>query len=91
VHPNLSISGSRQAQYTRFPNAVGRGAAHGVGRKEWNLLVVNAQKIINAMAAPGLYRGFKILQSHGNPILPVARDEEGLAAILGHGTRSHLT
>jgi hypothetical protein len=25
----------------------------GLGRKEWNLLVVNDQKVVNAMAAPG--------------------------------------
>ena len=27
--------------------------ARGLGRKEWNLLVVNDQKVVNAMAAPG--------------------------------------
>lgn len=25
-----------------------------LGRKEWNLLVVNDQKVVNAMAAPGV-------------------------------------
>ena len=28
--------------------------AQGFGKKEWNLLVVNDQKVVNAMAAPGV-------------------------------------
>ena len=36
-------------------NAAGwRGAAQGAARKEWNLLVVNDEKVVNAMAAPGV-------------------------------------
>jgi hypothetical protein len=27
--------------------------AQGLGQKKWNLLVVNDQKVVNAMAAPG--------------------------------------
>jgi len=40
------------------PDAAGRGAVHnGAGRKEWNLLVVNDQKVVNAMATPGMCAG----------------------------------
>ena len=35
------------------PDAAGRGAVHGPSKKEWNLLVVNDPKVVNAMAAPG--------------------------------------
>ena len=36
-------------------NAPGRrDGAQGAGGKEWNLLVVNDEKIVNAMAAPGM-------------------------------------
>jgi hypothetical protein len=35
------------------PDAAGRGVVHAVSRKEWNLLVVNDPKVVNAMAAPG--------------------------------------
>jgi len=61
------------------PDATGLGAVHesGTGRKVWNLLVVNDQKVVNAMAAPGTIVVF-------TGILPVAKDEQGLAAILGH-------
>jgi len=51
--------------------------AQGLGRKGWNLLVVNDEKVVNAMAAPGTVVVF-------TGILPVAKDEQGLAAILGH-------
>jgi len=38
------------------PDATGLSAVDGgsMGRKEWNLLVVNDQKVVNAMAAPGV-------------------------------------
>ncbi|KAI9456016.1 hypothetical protein BJY52DRAFT_1277558 [Lactarius psammicola] len=62
------------------PDSTGRGAGHGSGKKEWNLLVVNDQKVVNAMAAPGTVVVF-------TGILPVAKDEQGLAAILGHVAR----
>lgn len=78
-------------------NATGwRTAAQG---KEWKLLVVNDQKVVNAMAAPGV-QAYSNTPYHPHNltdislgtvvvftgILPVAKDEQGLAAILGHGT-----
>ncbi|KAH7889853.1 peptidase family M48-domain-containing protein [Phlebopus sp. FC_14] len=47
------------------------------GGKEWNLLVVNDPKIVNAMATFG-----NIVVFTG--ILPICKDEQGLAAVLGH-------
>jgi metalloendopeptidase OMA1, mitochondrial len=79
-------------------NATGqRTAAQG---KEWKLLVVNDQKVVNAMAAPGMQAQSQLHSLCSNNltnfslgtvvvftgILPVAKDEQGLAAILGHGT-----
>ncbi|KAJ3556855.1 hypothetical protein NM688_g1791 [Phlebia brevispora] len=49
----------------------------GAGGREWELMVVNDDKMVNAMAAFG-----DIVVFTG--ILPVAKDEQGLAAILGH-------
>ncbi|KAI0331583.1 hypothetical protein GY45DRAFT_1300811 [Cubamyces sp. BRFM 1775] len=48
-----------------------------VGGKEWHLFVVNDDKVVNAMASFG-----NIVVFTG--ILPVAKDENGLAAVLGH-------
>ncbi|KAL1942267.1 hypothetical protein VTO73DRAFT_6331 [Trametes versicolor] len=45
--------------------------------KEWHLFVVNDDKMVNAMASFG-----NIVVFTG--ILPVAKDENGLAAVLGH-------
>lgn len=45
--------------------------------REWNLIVVNDDKIVNAAAGHG-----NIIVFTG--ILPVARDEQGLAAVLSH-------
>ncbi|KAJ7645081.1 peptidase family M48-domain-containing protein [Mycena polygramma] len=45
--------------------------------REWVVLVVDDMKFVNAFAAPGL-----VCVSTG--IMPVARDEEGLAAVIGH-------
>ncbi|KAJ6559849.1 peptidase family M48-domain-containing protein, partial [Mycena capillaripes] len=45
--------------------------------KEWVVLVVNDMRFVNAFAAPGL-----VCVSTG--IMPVARNEEGLAAVIGH-------
>ncbi|KAI0808233.1 peptidase family M48-domain-containing protein [Fomes fomentarius] len=47
------------------------------GAKKWRLFVVNDDSVVNAMAAYG-----NIVVFTG--ILPVAKDEHGLAAILGH-------
>ncbi|KAG2158779.1 peptidase family M48-domain-containing protein [Suillus bovinus] len=47
------------------------------GSKEWNLLVVNDPSIVNAMATFG-----NIVVFTG--ILPICKDEQGLAAVLGH-------
>ena len=76
------------------PDSAGHGTANGFGKKEWNLLVVNDQKVVNAMAAPGkflkLFIPQELITFPGTVvvftgILPVAKDEQGLAAILGHG------
>ncbi|KAI8976374.1 peptidase family M48-domain-containing protein [Trametes punicea] len=48
-----------------------------VGGKEWHLFVVNDDSVVNAMASFG-----NIVVFTG--ILPVAKDENGLAAVLGH-------
>ncbi|KAJ7255792.1 peptidase family M48-domain-containing protein [Mycena haematopus] len=45
--------------------------------KEWVVLVVDDMNFVNAFAAPGL-----VCVSTG--IMPVARNEEGLAAVIGH-------
>ncbi|KAH6879680.1 peptidase M48 family protein [Coprinopsis sp. MPI-PUGE-AT-0042] len=45
--------------------------------KEWDVIVVNDKKMVNAMAAPGVVVVF-------TGILPICKDEEGLAAVLGH-------
>ena len=40
------------------PDAAGRDTVHnGASRKEWNLLVVNDKKVVNAMATPGMCAG----------------------------------
>jgi len=49
----------------------------GSGGREWRLMVVNDPKVVNAMASFG-----NIVVFTG--IIPVAKDEDGLAAILGH-------
>ncbi|KAF7336184.1 Peptidase-M48 domain-containing protein [Mycena venus] len=45
--------------------------------KEWVVLVIDDRNFVNAFAAPGL-----VCVSTG--IMPIARDEEGLAAVIGH-------
>ena len=65
------------------------------GGKEWHLLVVNDPKIVNALASFGMC----LKNSYDTPlndspgtivvftgILPVCKDEQGLAAVVGHGT-----
>ena len=69
------------------------------GGKEWNLLVVNDPSVVNAMATFGslssclgtIQYGLTNILKTGNivvftGILPICKDEEGLAAVLGHGT-----
>ncbi|KAJ2918909.1 hypothetical protein MD484_g1505, partial [Candolleomyces efflorescens] len=46
-------------------------------RKEWDVIVVNEGKMVNAMAIPGTVVVF-------TGILPVCQNEEGLAAVLAH-------
>lgn len=38
----------------------------GLGRKEWNLLVVNDEKVVNAMAAPGAHINASLTDSNLN-------------------------
>ncbi|KAF9552854.1 hypothetical protein CPC08DRAFT_673746 [Agrocybe pediades] len=45
--------------------------------KEWDVIVVNDMKTVNAMASPGVIVVF-------TGILPICQDEEGLAAVLSH-------
>jgi len=62
--------------------------------KEWDVIVVNDPKMINAMASPGRCNS-KISQKNRlllsgiitvfTGILPICQDEEGLAAVLSHG------
>ncbi|OSX62976.1 hypothetical protein POSPLADRAFT_1181049 [Postia placenta MAD-698-R-SB12] len=49
----------------------------GAGGRQWNLMVVNDDRIVNAAASYG-----NIVVFTG--ILPAAKDEQGLAAVLGH-------
>jgi metalloendopeptidase OMA1, mitochondrial len=75
----------------------------GSGDKTWELMVVKDDSVVNAMASfgafetnvhsclrPDIRKGTVIVFTG---ILPIARDEEGLAAILGHGehTIPHAT
>jgi hypothetical protein len=55
------------------------GTAAGTEGREWHLLVVDDPKTVNAFASFGTIAVF-------TGILPVAKDEEGLAAVLAHGT-----
>lgn len=71
-----------------------------VGGRQWNLMVVHDAKIVNAAATYGMWPAGAcsicgayclslgdIIVFTG--ILPVAKDEEGLAAVLGHGMSPH--
>ena len=65
--------------------------------KQWNLLVVNDEKMVNAMASFSEPQRLgsepsRMLIDHSpdniivfTGILPICRDENGLAAVLGHG------
>ena len=43
------------------PDSTGSSTANGFG-KEWNLLVVNDNKVVNAMAAPGVFSNWTCVQ-----------------------------
>ncbi|KAH9475558.1 Mitochondrial metalloendopeptidase OMA1 [Psilocybe cubensis] len=62
-----------------FGAAADPGDAYGPS-KEWDVIVVNDVKTMNAMALPGIIVVF-------TGILPVCQDEEGLAAVLAHVAR----
>ena len=63
--------------------------------KEWDVIVVDDPKMINAMASPGRYtsnvsqNNYLLLQlgiiTVFTGILPICQDEDGLAAVLSHG------
>ncbi|GLB43055.1 putative peptidase family M48 [Lyophyllum shimeji] len=61
---------------TRFQSPSGNVGPYG-HQKEWDVIVVNDPKMINAQALPGL-----IIVYTG--ILPVCKDEQGLSAVLSH-------
>ncbi|KAA1470753.1 hypothetical protein DENSPDRAFT_929073 [Dentipellis sp. KUC8613] len=71
------LGGAPDDGETWDPDRASRGGAPGTGQREWNLLVVGDNKVVNAMATPGTIVVF-------TGILPVCRDDEGLAAVLGH-------
>lgn len=69
--------------------------------KEWDVIVVDDPKIINAMATPGKFilsrTGVWMTESNVvgmvvvfTGILPVCQDEQGLSAVLSHGGRFSL-
>lgn len=59
-----------------FGAAADPGPSYGPS-KEWDVIVVNDPKMINAMASPGIITVF-------TGILPICQDEDGLAAVLSH-------
>lgn len=77
-----------------FGAATDPGPSYGPS-KEWDVIVVNDPKMINAMASPGRYTSnisqnkYLLLQSGiitvFTGILPICQDEDGLAAVLSHG------
>ncbi|KDQ22647.1 hypothetical protein PLEOSDRAFT_1012168, partial [Pleurotus ostreatus PC15] len=48
-----------------------------VAQRDWEVVVINDQKIVNAAASPGLVYVF-------TGMLPISQDESGLAAVLSH-------
>ncbi|KAF9239596.1 peptidase family M48-domain-containing protein [Melanogaster broomeanus] len=76
--PRRSLSGSDDLwRDDPFSAARPNASPPEIGGKEWNLLVVDDPKVINAMATFG-----NIVVFTG--ILPICKDEHGLAAVLGH-------
>lgn len=77
-----------------FGAATDPGPSYGPS-KEWDVIVVNDPKMINAMASPGRYasnisQNKYLLSLSGiitvfTGILPICQDEDGLAAVLSHG------
>ena len=53
-------------------------ASKNLSEKEWEVIVIHNQRLVNAFAVPGL-----VAVSTG--MLPICQDEQGLAAVLGHG------
>ena len=105
--PNMSGDwGVGSAGFGGFGGGDGSGSydvatrsGQAVNNNEWNVMVVDDQKIVNAFASfrksiLGL-KNLKLIVCKGNivvftGILPICKDEEGLAAVLGHGTYSNL-
>ncbi|KAG1895298.1 peptidase family M48-domain-containing protein [Suillus fuscotomentosus] len=78
--PSRSLVGTPDDFWSEDPFTTGRPAESSTpesGGKEWNLLVVNDPSIVNAMATFG-----NIVVFTG--ILPICKDEQGLAGVLGH-------
>lgn len=75
------------------------------GEKEWDVIVVNDTKMVNAQALPGtscrwLLSGKQVLLNFllhvglivvYTGILPICQDEQGLAAVLSHGASQCLS
>jgi hypothetical protein len=70
-------SSSSSPSFTGSEGSFAPGTSAGSANREWNLLVVNDPKTVNAMASFGTIVVF-------TGILPVARDPDGLAAVLAH-------
>ncbi|KAG1831564.1 peptidase family M48-domain-containing protein [Suillus variegatus] len=78
--PSRSLVGAPDDFWSEDPFTTGRPKESSTpesGGKEWNLLVVNDPSIVNAMATFG-----NIVVFTG--ILPICKDEQGLAGVLGH-------
>ncbi|KAJ7032418.1 peptidase family M48-domain-containing protein [Mycena alexandri] len=86
--------GHLEGEHPQQPLSVGPGAFAGLSAEiprspalrrdsEWVVLVVNDPQLVNAFAAPGLVCVF-------TGIVPIARNEAGLAAVIGHEI-AHVT
>ncbi|RXW19816.1 hypothetical protein EST38_g6040 [Candolleomyces aberdarensis] len=80
------LHGEQPAHATLFGDSFGEFSEFGAStrpteaygpEKKWDVIVVDDKKTVNAMATPGVVVVF-------TGILPVCRDEEGLAAVLAH-------
>lgn len=79
---HATLFGGSFGDFSEFGASTRPNEAYGP-RKEWDVIVVNEGKVVNAMATPGTVVVF-------TGILPVCQNEEGLAAVLAHGKRVHL-